>query len=68
MDLKVDLEWGDEGVIPETIHPDTAFIFEKMGDVIQEMVAPDPGSSKTGCHGNRSRPVGKDDKGSQKPY
>ena len=43
MDLKVDLEWGDEGVIPETIHPDTAFIFEKMGDVIQEMVAPDIG-------------------------
>jgi ubiquinone/menaquinone biosynthesis C-methylase UbiE len=43
MDLKVDLEWGDEGVIPETIHPDTAFIFEKMGAVIQEMVAPDIG-------------------------
>ena len=40
MELNVDLEWGDEGVVPETVHPDTAFIFNKMGEIIQEMVAP----------------------------
>jgi len=43
MELKIDLEWGDEGVVPETVHPDTAFIFDKMSQVIQEMVAPNGG-------------------------
>ena len=43
MELKVDLEWGDEGVVPETIHPDTEFIFEKMAEVIRELVAPSSG-------------------------
>ena len=36
----IDLEWGDEGVVPETIHPDTMFIFRRMAQVILEMVAP----------------------------
>jgi len=43
MELKVDLEWGDEGVVPETVHPDTAFIFDRMGEIIQEMIAPNSG-------------------------
>jgi len=46
MDLNVelvDLDWGDEGVIPETIHPDTEFIFKKMAEVILDMVAPQKG-------------------------
>lgn len=34
----IDLEWGDEGVVPETIHPDTMFIFTMMGRVIIDMV------------------------------
>ncbi len=34
----IDLEWGDEGVVPETIHPDTLFIFTMMGRVIIDMV------------------------------
>ena len=43
MELKVDLEWGDEGVVPETVHPDTAFIFDKMAEIIREMAAPSSG-------------------------
>ena len=43
MELKVDLEWGDEGVVPETVHPDTAFIFDRMAEIIQEMIAPNSG-------------------------
>ena len=43
MELKVDLEWGDEGVVPETVHPDTSFIFDKMAEIIREMVAPNNG-------------------------
>jgi ubiquinone/menaquinone biosynthesis C-methylase UbiE len=51
MELKIDLEWGDEGVVPETVHPDTAFIFTKMAQVIQEMVAPKIGEKvlDVGC-------------------
>jgi SAM-dependent methyltransferase len=46
MDLNVemvDLEWGDEGVIPETIHPDTEFIFVKMAEIILDMIEPGEG-------------------------
>lgn len=43
MDIKVDLEWGDEGVIPEKIYPDTQFIFTRMGEVTCGMVAPSEG-------------------------
>jgi SAM-dependent methyltransferase len=37
---KFDLEWGDEGVVPEIVFPDTMFIFKRMGEVILEMSAP----------------------------
>ncbi len=40
MELKVDLEWGDEGVVPEKIYPDTNFIFTRMAEAILETVAP----------------------------
>jgi SAM-dependent methyltransferase len=39
----IDLEWGDEGVVPPVIHPDTMFIFTKMAEVIQGMVDPADG-------------------------
>jgi SAM-dependent methyltransferase len=37
---KFDLDWGDEGVVPEIVFPDTMFIFKRMGEVILEMAAP----------------------------
>ena len=40
MDLnveKVDLNWGDEGVLPPIIFPDTDFIFKRMAEVILEV-------------------------------
>ena len=37
---KFDLAWGDEGVVPEIVFPDTMFIFKRMGEVILEMAAP----------------------------
>lgn len=40
---RVDLEWGDEGVVPEKIYPDTNFIFTRMGEVTWWMVAPQKG-------------------------
>lgn len=40
MESKVDLEWGDEGVVPEKTYPDTDFIFTRMGQVAWGMVAP----------------------------
>lgn len=40
---KFDLEWGDEGVVPEKVYPDTLFIFTRMGEVTWEMVAPSKG-------------------------
>lgn len=43
MDMKIDLEWGDEGVVPEKIYPDTHFIFTRMGQVTWGMVAPQKG-------------------------
>lgn len=43
MKPKVDLEWGDEGVVPEKIYPDTHFIFTRMGQVTWTMVAPHKG-------------------------
>jgi len=47
----IDLEWGDEGVMPETIHPDTMFIFTKMGQIIIDMVDARNGDSvlDVGC-------------------
>ncbi|MEA1958641.1 MAG: class I SAM-dependent methyltransferase [Chloroflexota bacterium] len=39
----VDLDWGDENVIPETIHPDTQFIFDKMSEIVMGMVDPKDG-------------------------
>lgn len=42
-ELRVDLEWGDEGVIPEKVYPDTAFLFNMMGEVALDMVAPSEG-------------------------
>ena len=43
MNMKVDLEWGDEGVVPEKIYPDTHFVFTRMGQVAWAMVAPQKG-------------------------
>ena len=43
MDLdkaKVDLNWGDEGVLPPVIFPDTDFIFKRMAEVILEVAGP----------------------------
>jgi SAM-dependent methyltransferase len=37
---KFDLDWGDEGVVPEIVFPDTMFIFKRMGEVILEMADP----------------------------
>jgi len=43
MEPKVDLEWGDEGVVPEKVYPDTHFLFARMGEITLEMVAPQKG-------------------------
>lgn len=43
MERAVDLDWGDEGVVPERIYPDTSFIFTRMGEVTWGMVAPQKG-------------------------
>ncbi len=50
MEIKVDLEWGDEGIVPEKVYPDTSFIFTRMGEAILEIVAP--------CEGERVLDVG----------
>jgi ubiquinone/menaquinone biosynthesis C-methylase UbiE len=39
----IDLDWGDEGVVPPVIHPDTMFIFTEMARVILDMVEPGDG-------------------------
>jgi len=39
----IDLDWGDEGVVPPVIHPDTMFIFTEMAKVILDMVQPGDG-------------------------
>jgi len=43
MKAKVDLDWGDEEVVPEKVYPDTHFLFARMGEVTREMVAPQKG-------------------------
>ena len=43
MDLdktKVDLNWGDEGVLPPDIFPDPDVIFRRMAEVILEVAGP----------------------------
>jgi len=39
----IDLDWGDEGVVPPVIHPDTMFIFTEMAKVILDMLQPGDG-------------------------
>lgn len=43
MELKIDLEWADEGIVPEKVYPDTGFIFIRMPEAMLEMVAPNSG-------------------------
>lgn len=43
MQGKVNLDWDDDGVVPEKVYPDTAFIFTRMSEATWEMVAPSQG-------------------------
>lgn len=38
---RFDLEWDDEEVIPEKVYPDTVFTFNRMAEVVLDMVAVD---------------------------
>lgn len=37
--MKVDLEWDDNGVVPEVVYPDTTFVFTRMTEATLETVA-----------------------------
>lgn len=48
---KVDLEWSDDHVVPDVVHPSLEFLFRQMLDLTLQEVAPHPGETilDVGC-------------------